>query len=57
MSRSVSPRHRVFHGELEASYPDTAKEERWSPRKRLFLIVGASALSWLVILVSFFLWG
>ncbi len=57
MSGSVSPRHRVFHGELEASYPDTAKEERWSPRKRLFLIVGGGALSWLVILVPFFLWG
>ncbi len=57
MSGSVSARHRVFHGKLEASYPDTAKEERWSPRKRLFLIVGGSALSWLVILVPFFLWG
>ncbi len=48
------PRHRVFHGMLEASYPDTAKEERWSPGRRLFLIVGASALLWLVILVLFF---
>ncbi len=38
-----------------ASYPDTAKEKRWSPRMRLFLIVGANALPWLVILVLFFL--